>query len=85
MVTRNYKRFEEFLITKGKMVKEKWGQASRLHILFFYFYFTFCEFVKPEPGSFLNNSVFNILIWYIIYSLLKNSRGNLANTINKQY
>ena len=33
--------------------EEHWGQASRLHILFFYFYFTFCEFVKPDPGSFL--------------------------------
>jgi len=33
--------------------KEKWAQASRLHILFFYFYFTFCEYVKPDPGSFV--------------------------------
>ncbi len=36
--------------------REKWGQASRLHILFFYFYFTFCEFVKPDPGSFPSGS-----------------------------
>jgi len=27
-----------------------WGQASQIHIFFFCFRFTFCEFVKPDPN-----------------------------------
>ena len=33
--------------------KEHWGQASRLHIFFFYFCFIFYEFVKPDPRNLL--------------------------------
>ena len=28
-----------------------WGQAPQIHIFFFYFCFTFCEFVKLDPRN----------------------------------
>jgi len=43
---------------EGKIGRRNWGQASQLHIFFFYFCFTFCEFVKSDPGSFTNGQ------WY---------------------